>query len=712
MTEQQINPHILVVEDDPIQAMKLEALLQSVGCAVRVATNGREALAMMAEARPDIVVSDILMPEMDGYEMCKQIRNSQELKQVAVILLTCLSEPQDVIRGLEAGADNFLAKPYESSGLVRMVKEMHEGRTAHGKDSTRVRFHGESYVVNSTRGQILNFFLTLYEDTLLKNEDLARAQKELQYVNENLARLVHERTADLSQEVESRKKAEEESRERAQLLDKAHDAILVVDLDGVIRYCNRSAKNLYGWSEPEMIGRQVSVLLHDDKRPFPVEAMTAVQEKGEWLEELRQVTMGGQEVTVMSSWTLVRDERQRPRAILCINTNLTDKKRLEAQFLRSQRLESIGTLAGGISHDLNNLIAPILLAARLLRKGIQDPDLLRIIGLLESGATRATGIVTQLLSFARGSGEDRLLMQVQHVMKETQQIVRESLSLAIDVQVDFTRDLMPVMGDPTQIQQVLMNLCINARDAMPQGGLITLSAKNVMIDETFASMHREAKAGPYVLLSVKDSGTGMPHEIQEKIFEPFFTTKEVGKGTGLGLSTVQAIVRGHGGFICLTSEPGAGSEFSIYLPAVPDGCEVDALKQENSACYGDGETILLVDDEQIVREMTTLTLEGFGYQVVAASDGTEALAEYAKDMDRFAAVVTDLAMPHLDGLSTIKALRKLNPGVCIVAISGHDDAILKAKAKLDPSIPVLRKPFTADRLLVCLHERLAEPAKA
>jgi PAS domain S-box-containing protein len=335
MTEQKANPHVLVVEDDPVQAMKLEALLQSVGCAVRVAANGREALTMMAEARPDIVVSDILMPEMDGYEMCRQIRGRQELEGVGVILLTCLSEPRDVMRGLEAGADNFLAKPYESSGLVQMVKGLHEGMKEQEKESIRVSFHGGSYVVTSNRGQILNFFLTLYEDTLQKNEDLARTQKELQYVNENLARLVSERTADLSQEVESRKKAEEESRERAQLLDKAHDAILVMDLDGVIRYSNKSAKNLYGWSEPEMFGRHVSMLLHDDKRPFPDEAMAAVCDKGEWLGELRQATMKGGEVTVMSSWTLVRDERQRPRAILCINTNLSGKKKLEAQILRS-----------------------------------------------------------------------------------------------------------------------------------------------------------------------------------------------------------------------------------------------------------------------------------------------------------------------------------------------------------------------------------------
>jgi PAS domain S-box-containing protein len=329
MGGQHSGPQVLVVEDDAMQAMKLEALLQASGCTVGIATNGREALTMMEEAHPDIVVSDIVMPEMDGYEMCKRIRANQDFKGVAVILLTCLSNPGDVIRGLEAGADNFLAKPYESATLIHMVMELHDGRKRRGDDGSRVRFLGKSYLVNSTRSQILNFFLTLYTDVLRKNEELARTQKELQYVNENLARLVHERTADLSKEVESRKRAEEESRERAQLLDKAQDAIFVMDLNGVIRYSNRSARELYGWSEPEMRGRDIAVLLAGNKRPFPVELMNTVREAGEWVGELRQLNARGKEVTVMSSWTLVRDDQQRPRSILCINTNLSNRKTLE-----------------------------------------------------------------------------------------------------------------------------------------------------------------------------------------------------------------------------------------------------------------------------------------------------------------------------------------------------------------------------------------------
>lgn len=326
MGDQRKKLRVLVVEDDPLQAMKVEALLQLEGCDVRVAPNGRDALALLEEAPADIVVSDIMMPELDGYEMCKRIRSDERFEGVGVILLTCLTEPQDVMRGLEAGADNFLPKPYESTRLIQMVKDMADGQVVLEKGRARVRFQGKSYTVNSSRLQMLNFFLTLYEDILRKNEEIARTQKELQYVNENLARLVSERTADLSAEVESRKKAEETSRERAQLLDKAGDAIFVMDLEGIIRYANKSNKKLYGWSEPEMAGRTLSRLLFDAKRPFPALCMAAVQEKGEWIGTLHQVAKNGEAVTVMSSWTLVRDDQQRPRSILCINTRLADNE--------------------------------------------------------------------------------------------------------------------------------------------------------------------------------------------------------------------------------------------------------------------------------------------------------------------------------------------------------------------------------------------------
>jgi two-component system, cell cycle sensor histidine kinase and response regulator CckA len=706
MREQEFAPHVVVAEDEPMQALKLEGLLQSIGCRVRIACNGREALAMLQEEPTDLLISDVMMPEIDGYELCRRIRASQTLKGLRVILLTSLSDPRDVIRGLEAGADNFLEKPYETSGLLQMVRDIIERKDAPEGDRAEVYFKGAAYVVHSTRNQIMNFFMTLYQDLVQKNEELARMQKELRYFNENLTHLVDQRTAALSQEVAFRKKAEDESRDRAQLLDKAQDAILVTELDGTILYFNPSARNLYRWPEAELIGKKIFSLLYDDKRPFPHEALAAVMSKGEWVGELHQVTMGETEVVVMSSWTLVRDNHERPRAILYINTDLTDRKKLEAQFLRAQRLESIGILAGGIAHDLNNLMAPVLLGADLLRTGITEPMLLKTVGLIESSAKRAVGIVKQVLTFTRGSGDERVLVQVKHVMKETYQIVQELLPLSMKMDLDYARDLMPVMGDPTQLHQVLMNLCVNARDAMPQGGRISLNAQNVQIDETFASMHAEAKVGPYILVTVKDTGTGIPRELQSKIFEPFFTTKEVGKGTGLGLSTVLSIVERHGGFVLLESEPGVGTEFSIYLPAVQDAAETDTQVQDPGTLHGNGETILFVDDEKVVREMATLTLEGFGYNVITASDGTEAIAEYARAHGAIAAVVVDLAMPYLDGTSTIRALRKLNPAVHVIAISGNDDAILKARAVLDSTLPILRKPFTGEKLLRYLHNML------
>ncbi len=697
-------PAILIVEDEPIQAMKLEAILAAEQYRVRVAGNGAEALALMRIDAPDLVVSDIVMPTMDGYELCRAIRKDEQLCRTGVILLTSLSEPTDVIKGLQAGADNFVTKPYDTPDLLHIVRESCRGQEARAgagtpEENIGIRFQDQEYAIGSSRLQILNFFLSAYRSAIEKNDALARAQKDLRYLNENLARLVDERTAALKQEVASRKKAEEESRDRAALLDKAQDAILVLDLEGVVEYCNKSAEHLYGWDAASILGKDSCRLFYDERRRPPREPMEIVKRNGEWMGEMQQVTRSGQEIIVQSSWTLVHDDVGRPRSILSINTNVTEKKKLEAQFLRTQRLESIGALAGGIAHDLNNLIAPILLAIGVLRRKVTDEQLLKTLALMDSGARRAVDIVKQVLTFARGSGDERVLLQPVHLMKEVLDIVRQSFPRSIELAHDYPQDLKLVSGDPTQLHQVLMNLCVNARDAMPQGGTLSLTMENVFIDPAYVAMNPEAKPGPYMLIRVRDTGSGIPQEIKDKIYEPFFTTKEPGKGTGLGLSTVLSIVHGHGGFIDLESEPGRGTEFRVYLPAVSGGVEEAPGAGRTAAAPGQGELILCVDDEEIVREMTKLTLEGFGYRVVTACDGTEALTTYVTHQKEISAMVIDLAMPYLDGTALIRALLRLNPDAKIIAISGHDDAARKAKSLFEDRIPFIRKPFTIDRLL-------------
>lgn len=312
---------------------------------------------------------------------------------------------------------------------------------------------------------------------------------------------------------------------------------------------------------------------------------------------MQKVTKFAQEVTVESRWTLVRDEAGRPKSILTVDTDITEKKLLEAQFFRAQRLESIGTLASGIAHDLNNILTPILAAAQLLPlklKNLDDRSQL-LLQLLEVNARRGADLVKQVLSFTRGVEGKRVILQMRHLIGEIERILRETLPKSIEVDVKASHDLWTVFGDSTQLHQVLMNLCVNARDAMPLGGTLTIAASNQWIDETDVRTNLEAKVGPYCVLSVADTGTGIATEILDRIFEPFFTTKELGSGTGLGLSTIVGIIKSHGGFITVSSQLSKGTEFKVFLPAVMIR---EAAPIENPELHrGDGNLILVVDDE-------------------------------------------------------------------------------------------------------------------
>ena len=364
---------------------------------------------------------------------------------------------------------------------------------------------------------------------------------------------------------------------------------------------------------------------------------------------MQKVTKFAQEVTVESRWTLVRDEAGRPKSILTVDTDITEKKLLEAQFFRAQRLESIGTLASGIAHDLNNILTPILAAAQLLPlklKNLDDRSQL-LLQLLEVNARRGADLVKQVLSFTRGVEGKRVILQMRHLIGEIERILRETLPKSIEVDVKASHDLWTVFGDSTQLHQVLMNLCVNARDAMPLGGTLTIAASNQWIDETDVRTNLEAKVGPYCVLSVADTGTGIATEILDRIFEPFFTTKELGSGTGLGLSTIVGIIKSHGGFITVSSQLSKGTEFKVFLPAVMIR---EAAPIENPELHrGDGNLILVVDDEAPVRESLRITLEDYNYQVLTACNGVDAIEVYSQHQHRIQLVLIDLMMPLMDG---------------------------------------------------------------
>jgi PAS domain S-box-containing protein len=494
--------------------------------------------------------------------------------------------------------------------------------------------------------------------------------------------------------------------EQASLLDKAQDAIIVRDLAHRITYWNKSAERLYGWTAAEVIGTVAG-----DIQPYPAafeEAMQKVLDHGDWMGELSQVGKDGRRLTVESRWTLVKDEAGRATGVLVINTDITERMKLEQQFLRAQRMESIGTLAGGIAHDLNNVLTPILMSIGLLTDNEHDRDRLDILSTLETSARRGADMVQQVLSFARGVEGRRVQVQVADVLRDVQRIVTDTFLKNIDLRMCIPDDLWTMSGDPVQLHQVLLNLCVNARDAMPDGGGLTLSAANVTLDEAFTGANIDANTGPHVLLQVRDCGTGIAPDVIERIFEPFFTTKDVSKGTGLGLSTSLAIVKSHGGFIRVDSVPGEGATFSVYLPAHGTTRPDPAREAKPRALpRGNGELILVVDDEAPVRQVTRRMLEAFGYRVVLAPDGAQAVALYAGRKDEIAAVITDMMMPVMDGPATIRALKGMRADVRIIAASGLE----QRGGDADPASAArhfLPKPYTTDALLTLLKLVLSE----
>jgi signal transduction histidine kinase/CheY-like chemotaxis protein len=422
--------------------------------------------------------------------------------------------------------------------------------------------------------------------------------------------------------------------------------------------------------------------------------------------DIQQIDKNGKILMIEGRWTLVRDETGKPESILAINTDITEKKKLEQQFLRAQRMESIGTLAGGIAHDLNNVLTPILMCVDILKMSRTEKQKEEMLDTIGKSARRGAEMISQVLSFARGVEGKQIKIQALHLIKDIEKIAQDTFPKNIRIESTISPDLWTIIGDPTQLHQILLNLCVNARDAMPEGGKLMIDAENIELDAQYAAMNIEAKAGPHVCIGIEDTGTGISQDIIDKIFDPFFTTKALGHGTGLGLSTSLAIVKSHGGFMRVYSEAGKGARFSIYLPAQTEASGPDLENTIAEFPRGRGETILVVDDEPSIRQVTGQTLEAFGYRVITATDGAEAVATYATHRAEIAAVLMDMMMPIMDGPSAIQVLMKMNPEVKIIAVSGISLNGGIAKVVGGGVKDFLPKPYTSEGLLQALKRIL------
>jgi signal transduction histidine kinase len=477
-----------------------------------------------------------------------------------------------------------------------------------------------------------------------------------------------------------------------------------IDPDLQIVIC--SAYTDYSWEEmAARLGYQDRLLIL--KKPFAgIEVLQlACALTSKW-ELRRQANLRLQEVE--------QQVEIRTAALVATNDRLEaeieQRKSAEEQLLRSQRLESVGALASGIAHDLNNLLSPIMMSAQLLEDDTLRPEQEALLDMIETATVRAAKIVSQLLTFARGTADERTVLQAGSLLRDMSKIISETFPPGIQVQCHISPEVRLLHGNPTQLHQVLMNLCVNARDAMPDGGTIRLEADNFIADESYASAHPDAHAGRYVLLRVSDTGPGIPMAIRGRIFEPFFTTKEPGRGTGLGLSTVNGIVRNHGGFVEVKSAPDQGTTFLIYLPAALAHDAAPASAPEAAAPAGRGELVLVVDDESVIREATAATLIRHGYRAITAGDGAEAITTYAQYASQIDLVLTDVQMPFVDGLAFTRALKNITPQIRVVLTTGSSDEGRLREFHSLGVYDLLPKPFHAAQLLTTLQRALSRQA--
>ncbi len=493
--------------------------------------------------------------------------------------------------------------------------------------------------------------------------------------------------------------------QQASLLERAQDVIVVWELDGEITLWNASATRVLGWEESEAIGATIE----DRLSMAPATAAAArdeLMQNGEWSGELRCTHRDGTEVTLEARWTLLHGGDNEPSRVLAINTDVTERNRLMSQFLRAQRLESIGTLAGGIAHDLNNVLTPILMSVGLLREDISDPWLVESIDSIEESARRGANLIQQVMTFSRGAEGDRTPVEVSEAIGEILRLIRETFPRDIQIHPDLSDDLWPILGDATHLHQVLMNLCVNARDAMPEGGRLTIRVRNVEFDDDYGLIGSGQTAGRYVSIDVIDTGTGMDEATLKRAFDPFFTTKELGKGTGIGLSTVDSLVRNHGGFVHAYSEVGVGSRFRVCLPVACEPHPEATPIEESGRPAGQGETILLIDDEELIREHTGAMLSRNGYAVLSAGDGAEGIEVFREHHGKIQAVVVDLMMPVMSGYEAMRAIRTIDPTVPMIAVSGLCSDEKLQKVEREGGCELVNKPYRASTVLQALARAL------
>ncbi len=707
---------ILVVEDSALQAKRLKGLLEQYGYAVVVARNGQEGLDAVHVRRPALIVADIIMPVMDGYEMCRRIKQDLPIKDVPVILLTSLTNPEDVFLGLESGADGYICKPYDGKVLLSRIESLLATLRSRerdcGQDEVGVVLGGKRYLISSTRQQILSLLLSTYQDAVEQNRNLRDMRTRLVMVNERLERLVAERTAALRKEIVERKRIQaaliNEKERLSVTLRSIADGIITTNTEGIIIFMNRAAEEMTAWPQTEAVGKSLTTVFNLIKTKTHHGGETFVENilKSGGLfsldESMTLLSRGGKEWIVAVSGTPIFHQTTRIIGVVLVFRDITEHKRLEDELIRAQKLESLGVLAGGIAHDFNNLLTAILGNISLAKMycSAEDKALTRLDE-AEKASVRAKDLTQQLLTFSKGGAPVKAVASLVDILKDSAWLAVRGSNVRCELSIE--EDLWLVEVDQGQISQVIHNLVINAYQAMPEGGIIRVSATNLATGPE-TNLEDFLPSGRFVRLSVADEGRGIPPEHLPKIYDPYFSTKR--KGSGLGLATCYSILRNHGGYIAVESEVGMGTTFHVYVPAA-FGRKEEKKEPEGTVITGQGK-ILVMDDEEILRDVLGELLTTMGYEVCFASDGMETIEAYCRAQESgrpFHCVLMDLTIPGgMGGKDAIQKLLQIDPGVKAIVSSGYSDDPVMADFRTYGFVGVVAKPYNANELSQVLHE--------
>ncbi len=665
---------VLIVDDNDQNLYMLEALLRGNGHHVVSAHDGDEALAGLKAEGADVIISDILMPVMDGFQLCRAVRSDDALKDIPFVFYTATyTEAKDVKFGLSLGADRYLIKP-QPDALLQAVTDLIAERTA-------------GAAVRQPLGKEMEFF---------------------RQHNEALFRKLEKKISDL--ELANRTLRESEEKYRS-LFEESKDVVFISTPEGRFIDINQAGVELFGYSSKEElleVDIERDLYVHLDYRK---ELLKMLDDQGYVKDyELLMKNKNGDILIVLETATAFRDKMGFVASYRGMLRDITHQRKLEQQLMQAQKMEAVGQLAGGIAHDFNNFLTAIMGYGSILQMGMEEDNALRThVRQILSSAERAANLTKQLLIFSRKQVMDPRPVKINQIIFAIEKLISRLIGEDIDMKLTLSPEDLTIRADICQIEQVLMNLATNARDAMPNGGMLTIKTESVVMDDEFMRTHGYDKEGTYVVLTVSDTGEGMDEKTREKIFEPFFTTKEAGKGTGLGLAMVYGIVKQHNGYINVYSEHGEGTSFRIYLPSIEDTVEEKMTPGQPDA-IGGNETVLLTEDDSEVRKMVSGLLTDFGYTVIEAKDGEDAVERFREHRDDIQLVILDVIMPKKNGKEVYSEVVQMKPEIKVIFASGYPVDVIRRKGIIEEGMEFISKPFAPSEFLKTIRKVLQQKA--